>query len=880
MADKKIQIEVIDFNGGDAVESIEVIDGGQFLTTPIVTIDNGLGNVNPVSSAVVSVSTSGSGTLASPFVITSISVTSGGSGYLGTVTANVTATSSSDILIAPELKINLSTGVIGVLDITDSQDFPLSLNYTVSDGRELENRFGNFSKSFEVPATKNNNRIFSNVYNSQIVNLNNIYSLKDCRILVDSLEFFVGKIQIKGSLQDKNPKSYSCTIYGGNFAWVSEIQEKRLCDLEFASTGIQTFDFASIQASWSKTQANSEVIYPLISYGDFYPTKAEGGVNAIDVYDISQDWRGWFWVYNILKEIFKNIGYAIDSTFIETANFKKLITHFGWNQNEENAEIQEIKFKLDTEKIGSSTSHVQSIGCTDFNDITTYVLNVGQSVTANLLYDTEKSDIVEAYNTSTGFWTCQQSGRYKAQATANLSFAIDTASPNFVFSLTINFKIVHKDASGNILNTFVREVKNFNSQNLKNNSGQPTNAQSYFNESVNSSGYFYIQENETLSVVVECITVAGTGSFDFAMGFFDYSSISSAILSAPRFLVEFEARDLTIGNQFKMKDVLPCDVKQIEFIKGVSHMFNLQFFTDVQSKKVFIEPYNDFYQDFDTAYNWDNKIDYSEPVKDKYQLGISQEILFQYKKDNADKYLDFLNTDASGNQLRNPKYSYFQKMGDNFSKGVTKFENPLFSPTEQTFDNDTVLNTFTNGVLIPVMWKEIVDDLTVGFECPINNLQRPEKGFSYEPRILYYHGQVVSPNNSNHLTQWSVYYSLTAPYYLNISNYPRATFVDYEDASFPSLSYNDEQITPPLSGTTTTVKGLYNTYYKKMIKQLSKSPRIREVNVNLNIQDIINLDLRRLVFFQGSMWRINKVVDFSPAKNKTTKVELIQWFEL
>ena len=65
-----------------------------------------------------------------------------------------------------------------------------------------------------------------------------------------------------------------------------------------------------------------------------------------------------------------------------------------------------------------------------------------------------------------------------------------------------------------------------------------------------------------------------------------------------------------------------------------------------------------------------------------------------------------------------------------------------------------------------------------------------------------------------------------------------------------------------------------------MIKQLSKSPRIREVNVNLNIKDIINLDLRRLVFFQGSMWRINKVVDFSPAKNKTTKVELIQWLEV
>jgi hypothetical protein len=94
------------------------------------------------------------------------------------------------------------------------------------------------------------------------------------------------------------------------------------------------------------------------------------------------------------------------------------------------------------------------------------------------------------------------------------------------------------------------------------------------------------------------------------------------------------------------------------------------------------------------------------------------------------------------------------------------------------------------------------------------------------------------------------------------------------------LSFRDENITPPNSGTTTTVKGLYNTYYKKMVTQMTKSPRIRSVYVNLKIKDVLNIDLRRLVFFDGSMWRINKIVDFSPAKNIPTKVEFIQWFEV
>jgi hypothetical protein len=179
------------------------------------------------------------------------------------------------------------------------------------------------------------------------------------------------------------------------------------------------------------------------------------------------------------------------------------------------------------------------------------------------------------------------------------------------------------------------------------------------------------------------------------------------------------------------------------------------------------------------------------------------------------------------------------------------------------------------------MWKEVVPDATVGFDSGSSYIvERPDKGYNYEPRILYYQGQIVTPNSTNHLTLWSVNYSLAAPYVLDISNYPRATFVDYEDASFPSLSFRDENITPPNSGTTTTVKGLYNTYYKKMVTQMTKSPRIRSVYVNLKIKDVLNIDLRRLVFFDGSMWRINKIVDFSPAKNIPTKVEFIQWFEV
>tara|TARA_A100001391_G_scaffold54750_3_gene33426 strand:- start:3935 stop:6586 length:2652 start_codon:yes stop_codon:yes gene_type:complete len=883
MANKKVQIEVFDFTSGDSVQSISIVDGGEFeassVSDIVVIIDNGSGQPNPITSATVSVTASGAGTVASPFVITGLTITNAGSGYLSTVRVLVTTTSgASGVLTDAILQANLDTGVIGFLDITDSQNFPLSMNFTISDGKELESRFGDFSKTFEVPATKNNNRLFRHIYRADIVNDKNVFALKDCRILVDGINFFTGKIQIKGSIQDKNPKSYSCVITGGNATWVSLIKNKNLCDLEFANTSTQTFDYTTIENSFNKTQANSEIVYPLVSYGDFYPTSANGGVNLQDETDDSQDWRGWFWVYNLLKEIFKNIGYTISSNFIETADFKKLITHFGWEVPISDAENLNETYKLEAKRVGQTQSTAQLIGCTNLLNISGTGANIGQDFTnQTLVFNTEVSDISNAHNTTTGVWTCQRGGFYSFSSKINALFAVSTFSNAFLYDLKMTLKIVHKDSGGAVLNTFKNEfVDIFNSR-------LPQAFYHYYNNiSVQTPDFMIIKANETVQTQIDIETNARTGSFKFGFAFVDWTSFPT-FDNEPRMIAIFDATRINIGYDFQLHDVLPCNVKQIDFIKGVAHLFNLQFYTDVNSKKVYVEPYNDFYNDFSTAYNWSSKVDYQQPIEDRYEIGLKEEIVFKYKNDSTDKYLEYLNTDENGNVLLNPLFSYYQSLGRNFPKGKLTFENPLFAPTIQTWDNDVRDGTNINGVLIPAMWTEIVLENTIGSEsAAFQPVERPDKGFNYEPRIAYYHGLVQNPNNTNYQTRWSSKELNSAGNPITFQNlvYPRATFVDYEDSSFASLSYNDEIISPPRSGTSTTVKGLYSVYYKKMIQQLIKSPRIRTLNLNLKIKDVRNIDLRNLVMIDGQYYRINKIVDFSPAKNITTKVELIQWFEV
>ena len=92
-----------------------------------------------------------------------------------------------------------------------------------------------------------------------------------------------------------------------------------------------------------------------------------------------------------------------------------------------------------------------------------------------------------------------------------------------------------------------------------------------------------------------------------------------------------------------------------------------------------------------------------------------------------------------------------------------------------------------------------------------------------------------------------------------------------------SRTYDD---TTNLYGSGQYVKGLYFTYYKFMIEQLKRKPRIKKLQIDLKVTDIINLDFRKLIYIDNVYYRLYKVNDYQPTKNTTTKVELIEWFDV
>ena len=985
--------------------------------------------------------------------------------------------------------LDYENSVLGTLDITDSENFPLALTYLISDGRDLESRFGDFSKSFDVPSTKNNNKLFDNIYNAKIDDTKDIVGLKDCRILIDTVDFFRGKIQVKGNKQSSKPLSYSCTIFGGNYGWLSKIKNRNVCDtfdkhgelikngnfatqvisgisgdwnFTLGSTGllwtsgqiiwfmaiykqldqditsinnqltvgnryevsfeittytsgslegsitnsagdtsvwsgannvgvwsyqfilgdagtsanlntfrlnsgsggfigtldnvslreIKTIEYTAtnIKDSWTDTQATNDIVYPLINYGAWSTSEyiSFGGawlLNNNMTASTNKDFRPSWYLYNLFHNIFDNVGYNLSSNFLEDSDFKKLICHFPPDVDKltqlrpPEVMISRDYWNQDSPTGGSKAIWDSTIASTDYQVLSASDANSINSSSytdtgwMDIKNDLTVSDINGDYDASTGVWTCPIGGKYSFNSIAELiigNFENDQTTPQYTNCVLQVYMRIVMDPTGFGYDVTLAETSLDNSkvgaydyanyigrkQTSPSSVQYPSTTIPVLNAvSVGISSEVTLDTGDNVKVQVKVKaksdsssgavrwgvaalndnflkSVDGGGSIKFTSpmpvtygNFYDNMHVDNIVnmwelYETPYFKITPLSEDYEWGKTYKYSDLLPCNVSQVNFIKGVAHLFNLQFKTDTTTKTVYIEPFDDFYKDKSLSYDWTDKLDLSKEIQDEYNIGLSEKLSFQYKNDGSDGLMKYINTSfkEAGNEYN--FYNYFEELGENYNKGMTKFENPVFSSTWNDWDPSIQGND--NPPLVPTINKE---ESLYGWDLGHihrTTVERPDKLYKYNPRILLYQGEVESPNATNLTTDWAYFGNISSGVNGLIvdTKTPRATFVDWDNDSgdkFTNLSFNDEIIQPPTTSTATTVEGLYSVYWKKMIEQLKANPRIRTMHINLNSSDIATLDLSKLVYINGSYWRINKVLDYAPLKNTTTKVEFIQW---
>tara|TARA_R110000782_G_scaffold170876_1_gene262603 strand:- start:144 stop:2276 length:2133 start_codon:yes stop_codon:yes gene_type:complete len=195
------------------------------------------------------------------------------------------------------------------------RDETIALTQTIQNVKDLDKVFTSFSKTFSVPASKNNNKIFKHYYNFNIVDGYDARKKKAGRIELNTLPFKTGRIKLEGvDLKNNLAHTYRITFFGNTIELPDIIGDDKLGSLGFSDAKWDLrYNTAGIKAKLQQAAgANAYIITPLITHTDrLYFDSSELIVDSNNVHYRANNAKGVYWnqlkyairLYELIEEI-------------------------------------------------------------------------------------------------------------------------------------------------------------------------------------------------------------------------------------------------------------------------------------------------------------------------------------------------------------------------------------------------------------------------------------------------------------------------------------------------------------------------------------------------------------------------------------------------
>ena len=350
-----------------------------------------------------------------------------------------------------------------------------------------------------------------------------------------------------------------------------------------------------------------------------------------------------------------------------------------------------------------------------------------------------------------------------------------------------------------------------------------------FNQSF-PSNYISLATGDTIELFAKVAN--NVGSYRCRVNFVNFQ----AFLAVPTYV------DATYGQTITVNDIIPRNILQKDFLSSIVKLFNLYIYEDrLNSKKLYLKPYVDFY-DYNASgmVDWTYKIDRSRPLRLKPMSEINSRYYnFNFKEDN-DYYNELYRktyNETYGNYIYNSTYE--------FAKENT--EVPLiFSPT-------------------PLIGYSGADKIV----CPMYKKNAGiEETYSTNIRIL-------QAKKITGVTSWSIKNDTTTLWTGTVYGYAG----HYDDPDAPA---NDIHFGVPrelyftlLSGAVNVTQ--FNVYWSPYMAEITdKDSKLLTCYVKLTSRDIFNLDFSKVIYADGSVWRLSKIEDWNANDPDVCKVELLK----
>lgn len=360
-----------------------------------------------------------------------------------------------------------------------------------------------------------------------------------------------------------------------------------------------------------------------------------------------------------------------------------------------------------------------------------------------------------------------------------------------------------------------------------------------FNISAGETAYVNLVTNDYIEFQLDWDGYTASNSLDIFFDSFDVRFKTSAAQSVP----------LGLGETIIINNTIPRGIFQKDFFSSVIKMFNLYVTEDTnRGKHLKIEPYIDFY-DFNNILNWTNKVDRSKPYRIKPMSELNGRYFeFKYKTD-ADFY----------NESYSKKYSegyadYIEDTGFDFAT-----------------DKQTAELIFASS---PLVGYPGVDKIMTGI-YKITNTQNTQSEDQIDSVI-----RIMQVRKITGVTSWHIKDTGGGNIGSSLTAYGYGGHLDDPDAPTSDINFGAPKEIFFTLVTDYPSANLFNGYWSEYIAEITdKNSKLLTCNIRLNDVDIYNLDFAKPIWIDGSLWRLNKVIDYNPMVDDTTKCEFLKVIE-
>ena len=703
---------------------------------------------------------------------------------------------------------NLEHGQV-ICDLYEDEDIPLSLS--VDDFKNVAEKVQSYSKAFNLPATKRNNRIFDNIFEitrSDDGVIFNPYKKTKCVLKQDGFILFEGYLRMLDVTEKEGEISYNVNLYSEVVALADVLGDRTFSDLDFTELE-HDYNYSEIRNTWvnnnifvnpstSGFRSSNTVKYPFVSWNQQYGYTSAG---MPKLPNLESSFRPFINIKYLIDRIFQATPFTYESEFFDTDDFKKLYMDFNWGSD--NAPVV---FNTSASGDWDSWQSISTSWTTIEFPINTfsnmpelpYSLGVFTATYDNQMFSVSTQMVFD-------WWS-------SANSTLNVEWVVTDGSG----VETIYF------ASGNQYNNNVPYI-------------------------YQASFFGFLQTGDTL----HCRAIE-TGSNmvleDDPLQFMNITTSSS------------ETTNETL------LDTLRGELGQWDFLKGILTMFNLVTLVDEEnSDNILIEPYSDVFiptatggttlADRGVEHDWTEKIDVSE-MKLTPLTDLNKKTIFKFVEDDDDYSFNQYKNQVGGHLYGSKKYN----AGDEF--------NILFG------EDEIVAEPFAATVVKPLMpeFSDLItpaiysyspnDDTSEGFDnsprIMYNNGVVTMASTTYS--VPAQNG-VAGDASEDEFLQFS-----------HLSDVP-TILATPSVAGSSDFHFGECQLMPGVGSP--VPNNLFNLYWLPYYSELyNPNTRIMTIKVNLSPADINTFKFNDTVYIKNRVFRVNKI-DYKPNDLATVEFILI-----